>query len=61
MRDILKLPIPRIAAATERAIIQNIRAAHSARHEARELLERAKRAVEIAIEEGKAAAMISLQ
>ncbi len=56
-RDILKLPIPEIPATAAKSIIQNIRPAHSARHEARELLERAKRAVELAIERGEEKAM----
>ena len=39
------------------SITRSIRAAHAARQEAQSLLERAKRAVEIAIEEGEAAGM----
>ena len=56
-RDILQLPIPKIDEATTASITQSIRAAHAARQEAQSLLERAKRAVEIAIEEGEAAGM----
>ncbi len=59
-RDVLKLPIPRIPTAASQTIISHIRAAHAARHEARGLLERAKRAVEIAIEQGEAAALTLL-
>lgn len=43
--------------ATTESITRSIRAAHAARQEAQSLLERAKRAVEIAIEEGEAAGM----
>ncbi len=56
-RDLQKLPIPKIDATTSAAITQHIRAAHTARHLARELLERAKRSVEIAIEQGEVAAL----
>ena len=44
----------------QQKICQHIRAAHAARHQARDLLERAKRAVEVAIEEGEAAAIAFL-
>ena len=60
-RDILQLPIPKIDEATTASITQSIRAAHAARQEAQSLLERAKRAVETAIEEGEAAGMKFLQ
>ena len=60
-RDILQLPIPKIDGATTAAITQSIRAAHAARQEAQSLLERAKRAVEIAIEQGEAAGMTFLE
>ena len=43
------------------SITQSIRAAHAARQEAQSLLERAKRAVEIAIEEGEAAGLALLK
>ena len=56
-RDILQIPIPRIANATAESITRSIRAAHAARQEAQSLLERAKRAVETAIEQGEAAGM----
>jgi hypothetical protein len=39
------------------AIISQIRSAHAVRQEAQSLLERAKRAVEVAIEEGETAGM----
>lgn len=56
-RDILRLPIPKIDKATTESITQSIRAAHAARQEAQSLLERAKSAVETAIEQGEAAGM----
>lgn len=54
--DLLRLPFPNLPPATCDAIVQSVRSAHTARHRARALLDRAKRAVEIAIEdsEGKA-------
>ena len=56
-KDLLKLPIPKIAKVHEAAIIEAVQSAHTARKEAQELLERAKRAVEIAIEEDEPAAL----
>lgn len=56
-RDILKLPIPRIPSAASKAIISHIRAAHQSRQEAQALLAKAKRAVEVAIEEGEEKAL----
>jgi type I restriction enzyme S subunit len=56
-RDILKLPIPKIPAATCDSIIAQVRQAHHSRQQAQALLEKAKRAVEIAIEEGETAAL----
>jgi len=58
--DILRLPIPKIDKATTESITQSIRAAHAARQEAKSLLERAKSAVETAIEQGEAAGMAFL-
>ncbi len=52
-RDILKFPIPKIAAKIAQQIISQIRQAHIACQEAQALLEKAKRAVEVAIEEGE--------
>ena len=60
-RDLLKLPIPAIDAKTTAAITQNIRAAHTARREAHALLEKAKHAVEMAIEQGEAKALATLK
>ncbi len=48
--------IPRLAMESQTAIIDGIRQAHEARQEAKALLAKAKRAVEVAIEEGEAAA-----
>lgn len=56
-RDILKLPIPKIPEEISGQIITQIRQAHTARQQAQSLLATAKRAVEVAIEEGEAAAM----
>lgn len=52
-RDLLKLPIPRIPNKAAQTIITQIRQAHAARQEAQALLTKAKRAVEVAIEEGE--------
>ena len=59
-RDLLKLPIPRIADKTAQPIITQVRQAHAARQQAQALLAKAKRAVELAIEEGEKAALIFL-
>ncbi len=53
-------PSPAIDTKPAAAITQIIRAAHTARHEAHVILEKAKRAVEIAIEECEAAALLRL-
>lgn len=55
-RDILKLPIPNIGGHAAERIISHVRQAHAARQQAQALVEKAKRAVEIAIEEDEAAA-----
>ncbi len=60
-RDLLKLPIPLISAEAAEQIVASIRAAHTARHQAQSLLDRAKRAVELAIEQGEAAGMAHLK
>ena len=60
-RDILKLPIPKIPDKAAQEIITQIRQAHQSRQEAQALLAKAKRAVEVAIEEGEAKALIFLQ
>jgi len=60
-RDLLQLPFPHITSATEKLIMQLVRLAHSARRESRSLLGRAKQAVEIAIDQGDAAAMAFIE
>ncbi len=56
-RDLLALPFPNIAPAATGAIVAAVRSAHDARRRANLHLEKAKRAVEIAIEESEAAAL----
>ncbi len=55
--NLMEIPFPEVLLDHSDAIISQIRSAHAARQEAQSLLERAKRAVEIAIEEGEAAGM----
>lgn len=55
--DLLALPFPKIDAVTRNKVAAAVRSAHEARRRARELLERAKRAVEIAIEESEERAL----
>lgn len=55
--DLLNLPFRRTSADVERKIVAAVRRAHSTRRESRNLLDRAKRAVEIAIEQSEAAAL----
>lgn len=59
--DLLALPIPKIPAATQRAIEKSALAARQARQRATQLLDAAKRAVEIAIEDSEAAALAHLK
>jgi hypothetical protein len=56
-RDLLCLPFRRVDAEIEVKIKRSIQSAHTARRAARELLERAKRVVEIAIEKNETAAL----
>lgn len=56
-RDLLCLPFRRVDAKTEAEIVRATQSAHATRRAARELLERAKHAVEIAIEQNEAAAL----
>jgi hypothetical protein len=56
-RDLLALPFPKIDKATCDAIVSAVRSAHTARACAREFLDRAKRAVEISIEQSETDAM----
>jgi hypothetical protein len=60
-RDILRLPIPKIPDKAAQAIITQIRQAHHSRQEAQALLTKAKRAVEVAIEEGEEKALSLLE
>lgn len=55
--DLLALPIPEIPAATQQAIEKSTLAARQAKLRATQLLEAAKRAVEIAIEQGEITAL----
>jgi hypothetical protein len=57
---ILGLPFPEIDAAVETQVVANVREAREAKRQAAQLLEAAKRAVEIAIEDGEDAAMAFL-
>lgn len=57
---ILGLPFPEIDAAVEAQVVANIREARKAKGQAGQLLEAAKRAVEIAIEDGEDAAIAFL-
>lgn len=56
-RDLLALPFPEIAPAASDAVVAAVRSSHAARRRAQELLEQAKRAVEIAIEDSEVAAL----
>jgi len=58
--QILGLPFPEIDAAVEAQVVANIREAREAKGQAAQLLEAAKRAVEIAIEDGEDAALVFL-
>lgn len=55
--DLLAMPMPRIDAATQSQVVAAVRAAQASRRRAAELLDAAKRAVEIAIEDSEAAAL----
>ena len=55
--DIRSFLIPFVDAKTEAAIVSAVERAHAARREALVLLERAKRAVEVAIEQNESAAL----
>lgn len=59
-RDLLSIPVPDAVADASEAIEAMVRSAFAARARSRALLAAAKRAIEIAIEEGEAAAMIYL-
>ena len=55
--DLLGMPIPHIGTTTQTQIVESVRAAQASHRRAAELLEAAKRAVEIAIESGEASAL----
>ena len=56
-RNLLRLPIPHVSEAAQQAIDTQVGAAHAAKQRATQLLEAAKRAVEIAIEDSEEAAL----
>lgn len=58
--DLLSIPVPDAVATVSEQITKIVQDGFSARHRARQLLEAAKRAVEIAIEDGEPAAMAYL-
>lgn len=58
--DLLSIPVPDAVAGVSDQITEIVRDGFAARHRARKLLEATKRAVEIAIEDGEAAAMVHL-
>lgn len=59
-RDLLSIPVPDAVAGVSDQITTIVQEGFAARHKARQLLEAAKRAVEIAIEDGEDAAMAFL-
>jgi len=59
--DIRRFLIPFVDAKTEAAIVAAVHSAHTTRHRAHALLDAAKRAVEIAIEDSEAAALAYLK
>ena len=56
-QDLLNLPVPRIEQDIQQAIVSAVQSAQASRRRATELLDAAKRAVEIAIESSEAAAL----
>jgi len=58
--DILALPFPAVDAATEQAVVFAAQEGRAARDSARALLNAAKRAVDIAIQDSEAAALTYL-
>ncbi len=58
--NLLEIPFPEVLLEHSEEIITHIRQAHAARQQAQALLAKAKRAVEVAIEEGEEAALILL-
>jgi hypothetical protein len=60
-KDLLGLPIPSISISTQTAVDHQVAEAHTAKQRAEKLLDAAKRAVEIAIEDGESAALKYLE
>ena len=60
-RDLMTLPIPIFSSEIEAKVVENVRQSHAMRESSQRLLETAKRAVEMAIEESEAAALAYLQ
>ena len=58
--EILGLPLPSVDDATEKAVVAAVQEGRAARARAHSLLDAAKRAVEIAIEDSEAAALAYL-
>ena len=58
--DLLALPFPAVDVATDKAVVLAVQEGRNVRHRARALLDAAKRAVEIAIEDSEAAAIVYL-
>ena len=56
-RDLMTLPIPIFSTEIEAKVVENVRQSHAMRESSQRLLETAKRAVEMAIEESEAAAL----
>jgi hypothetical protein len=59
--NLLEIPFPDLLMEHGDAIVSQVRQAHATRHEAQALLTRAKRAVEVAIEEGEAKGLAVLK
>ena len=59
--DLLALPIPKISTATQQAVEKSVLAARQAKQRASKLLDAAKRAVEIAIEQDEKSALTYLE
>ncbi|WP_415878497.1 hypothetical protein [Methylomonas sp. TEB] len=59
--DLLNLPIPKFSTVTEKAVEQSLQSARQAKQRASQLLDAAKHAVEIAIEQSEAEALAYLR
>jgi len=55
-RDLLDIPFRRVEQSVEANVVKAVRASRIAKQQAQQLLDRAKRAVEIAIEQNESAA-----